>query len=102
MSFKEHMQADLEIFFQELAELHEVNGRMLDVIIDNDRLMQRSKKEFDGISVGELLFYAKAADYGERPDPGAPIIFDGKQMIVFDCRVDAGVYEIILQQNRGG
>lgn len=103
MSLKNQIQSDISHFFSvdEFAETHMINGRELNIIVDNDRLQYRSKKEFDGISVGELLFYVKASDYGERPEPGAPIIFDNRQMIVFDCREDAGVYEIILQQNRG-
>jgi len=104
MGLKNQIQSDLDIFFNqdEFSEPHEINGRALNIIVDNDRLMQRSKKEFEGISVGELLFYAKKSDFGERPEVGAPMIFDGRQMYVFDCREDAGVYEIILQQNRGG
>lgn len=100
-NFKDQIALDLPVFFNEFAEPHNINGRTLNVVIDNDRLMQRSKKEFDGISVGELLFYVKKSDFGERPEVDAPIIFDGRQMYVFDCREDAGAYEIILRQNRG-
>lgn len=103
--FKEFIEKDLDaIFFNldEFAEPHNINGRILNVIVDNDRLMQRSKKEFDGISIGEILYYVKASDYGEKPEQGTPQIFDDRQMYVFDVREDCGVYEIILQQNRGG
>ncbi|WP_422447808.1 hypothetical protein [Thermoanaerobacterium sp. DL9XJH110] len=103
MSFKDIIQSDLNVFFNldEFAETHTIDGRPLNVIVDNDRLQQRSKKEYDGISVGEILFYVKASDFGERPEQGTPMVFDGRQMYVFDCREDDGVYEIILQQNRG-
>ncbi|TZE81997.1 hypothetical protein [Calorimonas adulescens] len=103
MSFKDTVQSDLNVFFNldEFAETRTIDGRALNVIVDNDRLQQRSQKEYDGISVGEILFYVKASEFGERPEQGTPMIFDGRQMYVFDCREDDGVYEIILQQNRG-
>lgn len=104
MGFKSQIQSDLDTFFNfdEFAEPHIINNRTLNIIVDNDRLMERSKKEFDGISVGEVLYFVKKSDFGERPEPSAPQIFDGKQMYVFDCREDNEVYEIILHQNRGG
>jgi hypothetical protein len=104
MSFKDQIQSDLAILINtsEFAESHIIDGRTLNVIVDNDRLKERSKKEYDGISVGEILYFVKAADFGERPEQGTPQIFDGRQMYVFGCREDDGMYEIILNQNRGG
>lgn len=101
---KDYLNADLETFFNldEFAEPHSINGKTLNVVIDNDQLTRRSKKEYDGITVGEILYFVKAEDFGERPEQGTPQIFDGRQMYVFDCREDNGVYEVILQQNRGG
>ncbi|MFO7153943.1 MAG: hypothetical protein DIU64_003140 [Caldicoprobacter oshimai] len=95
------MFKDLAIFFNDFAEPHTINGKVINIIVDNDRLIQRSKKEYDGLSVGELLFYVKKTDFGERPEVDAPLIFDNRQMYVFDCREDEGIYEIILRQNRG-
>jgi len=104
MSLKDQVRADLDVFFNtgEFAETHVIDGRSLNIIVDNDQLKERSVKEYDGISVGEILYYVKASDYGERPEQGTPQIFDGRQMYVFDAREDTGVYEIILSQNRGG
>jgi len=103
MAFKDDVVKDLNIFFDinGLAAQHTIDGRTLKIIVDNDRLIQRSKKEYDGISVGEILYYVNAVDFGERPKQGASQIFDGRPCLVFDCREDEGVYEVILQQNRG-
>ena len=100
---KEKVQSDLAVFFNldEFAEQHLIDGRSLNVIVDNDKLKERSKKEYDGLTVGELLYYVKAEDFGERPEQGTPQVFDGRQMYVFDIREDMGLYEIILSQNRG-
>ncbi|MCR4442148.1 MAG: hypothetical protein QHH10_08245 [Peptococcaceae bacterium] len=102
MGIKDDLNKDLGVFFNtdELAEQHIIDGRPLNIIIDNDRLMQRSRKEFDVISIGEILYFVKKVDYGERPREGAPQVFDGRLMYVFSCREDGGIYEIILQQNR--
>lgn len=100
--FNDMALQDLSIFFDDLAEAHNVNGTQMSAITDNDRLMHRSKKEYDGITVGETLIFVKKSDLGSRPEAGTPFKFDSKQMYVFDCREDCGLYEIILQQNRGG
>lgn len=104
MSVRDQIQSDLDLFFStdDFAGPHTIDGRTINVVIDNDQLTRRSKKEYDGITVGELLYFVKAEDFGERPEQGTPQIFDGRQMYVFDCREDDGMYEIILQQNRGG
>jgi hypothetical protein len=105
MSLKDIIQNDIStIFFntEEFAEPHNIDGRVLNIIVDNDMLMHRSKKEYDGITVGEILFYAKADDFNNVPPrPGTPMIFDNRQMYVFNVRENHGVYEIILNQNMG-
>lgn len=104
MSFKDQLTKDMSVFLKtdEFAELHTINGVELSCTVDNDRLKERSKKEYDGISVGELLFFVKKSDYGSRPENGTPVLFDRRQMYVFNAREDMGMYEIILSQNRGG
>jgi hypothetical protein len=104
MSFKDIVQQDLDnIIFntEEFAEVHTIDGKQLKVAVDNDALMERSKKEYDGISVGEILYFVKALDFGELPEEGTPQAFDGRMMYVFNAREDDGIYEIILRQNRG-
>lgn len=104
MNFKDFANQDLQTFINadEFAAIHTIDGRPLNVIVDNDRLMERSKKEFDGISVGELLYFVSVSDYGDvKPKPRDSQKFDKRQMYIFDVREDEGMYEIILSQNRG-
>jgi hypothetical protein len=104
MSFKEFVVQDLQAFINadEFATAHNIDGRTLNVIVDNDRLIQRSKKEFDGITVGELLYFVEVSAFGsERPKPRNSQNFDKRLMYVFDVREYDGIYEIILSQNRG-
>jgi hypothetical protein len=99
----DYFSSDLNSFINqdEFAELHTINGVELPCVVDNDQLKERSRKEYDGITVGEVLFFIKKSDFGDRLENGTPIIFDKRQMYVFDTREDMGLYEIILSQNRG-
>lgn len=101
--FKDMVMQDLNVFFNmnELAETHTMNNHPITCIIDSDKLIDRSKKEYDGITVGEILLFAKKSDLKFEPIESMPIVFDGKQMYVFSVREDNEVYEIILSQNRG-
>lgn len=104
MNFKEQLAHDTEtIFFNmnEFAENHTIDGKIVNCIVDNDRLNERSKKEFDGIYVGELLIFVKKTDLVRELSQGMPLMVDKKQMYIFSVREDYGVYEIILNRNVG-
>jgi hypothetical protein len=104
MNFKDTVLNDINnVFFNagEFAESHNIGGKVVNCIIDNDRLMERSKKEFDGIYVGELLIFVKTADIEIELSQGMPLIIDKKQMYIFSLREDDGIYEIILSRNAG-
>lgn len=92
---------DLKVFFDidEFGEIHNIDGRNLNVIIDNDSLEERSRREYDGVYVGDLLYFVKEKDYGEIPKPDSLQRFDGKIYTVFNVRKDTGIYEIILSSN---
>lgn len=98
-AFRDQMALDQAVFFNldEFAETHTIEGRGVSLVVDNDRLSQRTQKEYEGIYVGDLLFFVSAADYGTRPRPGETVRFDGEPYEVFDAREDNGVYEIILK-----
>ncbi len=99
---KDYLDADLDVFMStdEFAEEHNIDGRNLRIVVNNDRLKERSKVEYDGIMVGEILYFVKASDYGKAPMQGMVQVFDRRYMQVFDVRLDDGMYEIILQSNQ--
>jgi hypothetical protein len=103
MSFKNIILNDLNVIFNpdEFSDVHNINGRPMTIIIDDDQLTKRSKVEYQGISVGEVLYFVNAAEYGVIPKQEEYQEFDGRPMYVFDAREDDGIYEIILHQNRG-
>jgi hypothetical protein len=102
LSFKSFVQQDLEAIFSadEFEEAHLIDGKAVLIMVDNDRLQERSKKEYDGLSVGEILYFVGKTAFQCKPAQCCQQVFDGKQMQVFDVREDFGLYEIILTQNR--
>lgn len=102
MDFKNQLKKDLDTFFNfdEFAEEHLVNKRKLNIIIDNETLKERTRKEYEGIFVGEILYFVKAKDYGLPPKAEELHLLDGRQYKVFDINIENGVYEIILQSAR--
>ncbi len=104
MNFKDMIQSDLDFVFfnsEEFAESHNINGKVVSCIVDNDRLIERSKKEFDGIYVGELLIFVRKEEIKGKLSQGMPLIYDNRQMNIFSVREDEGMYEIILNANAG-
>lgn len=104
MNFKEMIHKDLQhVFFNtnEFAEQHTLNSISVEVIIDNDRLKERSKKEYDGLYIGELLFFIPVEKTPIKLKQDMPLVFDGKQTYIFSLREDMGMYEVILNRNSG-
>lgn len=101
-TFKDILEQDSLAIFNpnEFGETHNINGKDMTVIVDNEELSQRSKIEYQGISVGEVLYYVSASVYGDLPEQEEQQIFDGRPMVVFDAREEDGIYEIILHENR--
>jgi hypothetical protein len=98
---KDYIDSDLITIFcmDEFAEEHTINGRKLPIILDNDRLMKRSKLEYDGITVGDILYFVRTSDYGVPPKPDEVQSFNNILCTVFDVRTDSGIYEVILKKN---
>lgn len=96
---KDLFESDLNIFFDldEHAETHTIDEKTMTIIVDNEQLMKRSKQEFEGVIVGDLLYYAKVSDFLKKPRPDEIQIYDGDQYQVIDCREVDGMYEIILK-----
>lgn len=95
--FLDTAKLDLAIFFNEISEKVYLDGSSINIIIDYDRLKDRSKKEYDGIYIGDLLYFAKVEDFISPPIIGGLQIFNKKKYEVFDVRKDVGLYEIILK-----
>jgi hypothetical protein len=107
MTFKEAIRDDISSVFmdtEEFAALHTMNGKTIPVLIDNNELIERSKKaksDMDGVNVKTTLIFVKARDYGGGVPPvGYAITLDGVSYRVTDAMNEDGVYSIHLEANR--
>lgn len=102
VNFKDQLKKDLDTFLniEEFGEDHVVDRRKLSVVIDSERLKERTKKEYEGIYIGDLLYFVTANDYGKIPRIDDTQIFDNKLCTISDVKESMGIYEIILEFNR--
>lgn len=106
MSFKEEIREDVkEVFLNELefADEHLVNGKPMMVLIDENEIIEREKKEksdMDGIYTRKLLIYVRPEDFGPLPARGAAITLDGNRYLITDAVDEYGVYSITMEANR--
>lgn len=107
--FKAILENDLkETFFipEEFSERHMINGKEMDVLLDDYELMERkgSRKEnehFDGIFSADVLMYVKVEEFGVSPKVGALLVLDGSRVYrVREVTEELGVYAIALGANK--
>lgn len=105
MGFKEILFQDIQNTFldpEEFAEKHKVNGREMDVIVDQMEVTERGKKNFghgmtDGAYSRQLLIYVSRKQFGRLPANGARLVLDSTPYRVQDAVNEGGVYSIILE-----
>ena len=103
MNFKEMVEADNDIFINEdeFAEEHLIDGVPILMSVDSDRLARRMQGDLAGLTYCDLLFFCKASDLGYEPTPGKQLRYDDKYAVIVSVGIFGGLYEIILQFNRG-
>lgn len=106
MGFKELLRQDVKKVFidpAEFGEEHTVNGKRMQIIIDDNELTEREKRmksNMDGIYKKQTLIYVSALDYGPLPGIGKPVKIDGATFIVTDSLNEGGVYSLHLEANK--
>mgnify|MGYP003571252407 CR=1 FL=1 len=104
MGFKEIAYNDISTVFlnpEEFGEEHVVDGRAMNIVMDNVEIIERSKKQseagrIDGVFKRELLFYVSRSDFGPMPAQGRILTLDGRKYIVSDAVEEGGVYSITI------
>lgn len=106
-AFKDAVRSDIRSVFlnlEEFGEVHKVVGRPMCVIIDENELTEREKKQFgrgrDGVYKKALLLYVAAEDFGPLPAPEQVLLLDGKKYLVTDANNEDGIYSISLEAGR--
>lgn len=108
--FKEYVQRDIgNTFFnqEEFAIEVNINGAKVSVVEDKDQLLYRIKKDYDGLIVGDILFYISADEYAKIPRVSATptvheaVSYNGRPCTIIEVNPQEGLYEITLQKAGG-
>lgn len=81
MTLKEQMFADRHIFFDDLSDIHTINGVQLSVIMEQ-----------------ETTYFAEIENFPNRPLKDDPQKIDGKDYIVDSVKMDNGILRVDLKQ----
>lgn len=106
MTFDEQIHQDLSlVFFNsfEFAKEHEVQGKTVPVIMDNDELLKLElikSESSDGIFTGKIMFFVQESELDFEPFVEQYITFDGQSYKVTDTKHDDGIYTIVIEANR--
>lgn len=110
MNFKEHIANDISSTFENLDEFaieKSINGVSVRLVEDSDRLEYRIKKNYDGLIIGDVLFFISEKEYAKIPKVNAiptanqSISYDGKPATMITVGKLDGLYEIIIQHAGG-
>ena len=107
MNFKEYVQHDIDNSFVNLTEFAStvtINGASVNVVEDKDQLLYRIKKNYDGLVVGDILFFISLEEYKKIPHVSAiptaneGITYNGRPCTIVEANAQEGIYEITLQK----
>lgn len=100
-TFKDFLDSDSAVFLNidEFATTHNIDGKDIDIVIDNDMLKERQAKYAEGTYLGDLLFHVKKSDFGYKPAIRKHIKFDGETYFITDFQEDMGIYIITIGAN---
>jgi hypothetical protein len=109
VTFKDHVARDIGITFFNTDEFSDsviIDDQTCTVQIDSDRLIERSEKEYDGITQGLILYFIPVSEYpvngqSDKPKVGNSQVFNNKYHLIDSVAESDGVYEIVINQNRG-
>lgn len=88
---------------EEFAEVHNIDGKTYNIIIDEYELNEREKgRERDmtaGVYKRQLLIYVSKAEFGKLPRIGRLIQLDDAGYIIKDATEEGGVFVLTLEKN---
>lgn len=106
MTFKDALTSDIKTFINpdEFGEKHKVNGKEMTVLIDDNEVVERSKKQSEhgridgiyGIYERQMMLYVERSVFGKAPAVGASLTIDRATYTVSDVSHEGGIYAILL------
>ena len=100
--FKDMVADDIMAVFlnlDEFAEKYRVEGKNIDIVVDNDELKKRQSGQDLAVAESATLFYARAEDLPPRRPAGESLNINGRECIIDDWQEDMGMATVILRQN---
>lgn len=103
MTFADVVKEDILAFFDEFAEPHMIDEIEINLIIDNNELLGRQKKEKvhdEGLYKKQVLFYVQEEKLKTLPEVGSVLLLDHEFYLVVDAIAEDGIFSIQLEANR--
>lgn len=104
MNFKDFVAQDIsKVFFNvdEFSKQVTIDGHSCVVQIDSERLIERADKEYGGVTAGLILYLIPVSVYPGIPKVENSQIFNNKLHYIDSIAESDGIYEIVINQNRG-
>lgn len=105
-AFKDAVNADINSVFintAEFAEPHNVNGKLVNCVVDDDileeRLARTNQEYFDGVFKHHRLVFIETNELGHVPVVGELFRLDGKRYTVSNVAENMGVLDITIESN---
>ena len=86
----------------EFAEEHEVEGRTIMAVLDEDVYDESKNGEDLGLASADTLLFAKISDLPERRPSGESLNVNGREYTVISWREDAGMASVYLSHQIAG
>ena len=103
--FKDYLHSDIPNVFVDITEhgdVANINGVDVNVVWDGDELNYRIRADYQGLLVGDALFYISAESWEQVPEVRHPprtdeaILIDGRHATITMVQENAGVYDITI------
>lgn len=103
-AFKDMLAADRAIFLNvdEFGETHTVEGKSIEVVLDDDIQYDSKHGEDIGLAEADLALYARDEDLPVRRATGEALNIDGKEYTIVSWRTDYGVAVVYLAHQTSG
>lgn len=104
-TFKDWMASDISQVFidvEEHGDMATINGAEVPVVWDGDELNYRIRNDYQGLLVGDALFYISAESWEQVPNVRHPprtdeaIFIDGRHATITVVQENAGMYDITI------
>lgn len=107
MSLKDLIEHDLDnVWFDanEIADVHDINGRTIVCLVNSDRQTRASgrPRAAEGISTDSLYIFVREKEFACTPQPAAQLRLDGRLYDIRSVDVEAGMLIIEIGRSKDG